>query len=311
MDWKDNFSFTRQERSGIITFLILSFFLVSVFKLFLRNDVANSDYKLTEYLLQADSTDFFENSEENNIENDFSNKSQSYYNKENKKSTRLRFTFDPNLISEDSLLMLGFSKFAAKNLANYRNKGGKIQDSEKFKTIYGMDTVLINDLQDFIVISDIFKHVNRPQYSKDNFSKNEIKVVSLQFVELNSADSVQLTGIKGIGPYKASSIIRYRKRLGGFLDVEQILEVKGISDSLYLEIKDFMEVDENLINRININTADYKTLISHPYMEKNAVNLILNYRKQHGSFQSPKEIKRIRAFKEEFVNKILPYLSVE
>ena len=56
-----------------------------------------------------------------------------------------RFPFDPNTVSFDSILLLGFSKFAAKNLVNFRSKGGKIKDLQKLPNYikkYGRKMVL-------------------------------------------------------------------------------------------------------------------------------------------------------------------------
>lgn len=47
-------------------------------------------------------------------------------------------------------------------------------------------------------------------------------------VHINSASSAQLQTLKGIGPAKAQAIIDYRDAHGGFKDVMELLEVKGI-----------------------------------------------------------------------------------
>lgn len=45
-------------------------------------------------------------------------------------------------------------------------------------------------------------------------------------IELNSADSTALVSIRGIGPYYASKILRYREQLGGFHTTRQLKEIK-------------------------------------------------------------------------------------
>ena len=49
-------------------------------------------------------------------------------------------------------------------------------------------------------------------------------------VELNSADSTTLQLLHGIGPAFARRIVRYREKLGGFSNKEQLLEVYGSSN---------------------------------------------------------------------------------
>lgn len=312
MGWKEHIYFTKQERNGILVFMSASMLVW-----FLSNfwPVSKSEGKfpdLKAFYKNADSLEYFgtDGSDEYGIDRDFSG---SYSGINNNRKERFKFTrgerfhFDPNTVSEDSLLRLGFSPFAASNLLNYRNKGGKIRNIDKLKSIFGMDTSFIEYLKPYINFSE-----SETEFSgiKSKRSAN-ISVVSLQFAELNTADSINLVNIRGIGPYRASKILAYRQRLGGFLSTEQLKEIPQIGDSLFNEIQHFLEADPEKIKKININTADFTTLIRHPYLDKKSVNLILNYRKQHGPFGRAEEIKRIRAFTEDFVKKILPYLSVE
>ena len=66
------------------------------------------------------------------------------------KKTFQKFAFDPNNISKDSLMLLGFSAFGSTSLTNFRSKGGKIKDIQKLKSIFGIDTNLVNQLEPFL-----------------------------------------------------------------------------------------------------------------------------------------------------------------
>ena len=65
------------------------------------------------------------------------------------------FYFDPNTISEDSLMMLPIPKKAARNLIKYRSKGGVFSKSEDLKKIYGMDDHF-NIIEPYIIYSTIY-----------------------------------------------------------------------------------------------------------------------------------------------------------
>lgn len=54
-------------------------------------------------------------------------------------------------------------------------------------------------------------------------------VASIQTVNINTATAEQLaSGLKGVGMKKAQAIVEYRKKVGKFVKVEQLAEVKGI-----------------------------------------------------------------------------------
>lgn len=61
-------------------------------------------------------------------------------------------------------------------------------------------------------------------------------------IHLNSAPQSQLETLKGVGPALAKRIIAYREEHGGFVAVEQLLEVKGIGEALYREIEPYVDL---------------------------------------------------------------------
>lgn len=225
-----------------------------------------------------------------------------------KKIKYQRFKFDPNTISYDSLLLLGFSKYGARSLTNYLSKGGKIYDAQKFNSIFGIDTILINQLSG--LISYPLKPT-KPEYVKQTYEKPEVVEIPLESIELNSADSIQFAALKKLGRYNTNKIIRFRNRAGGFLNKEQLIEFDVISDSLYQIVAPYLYADPSKIRKINLNTADYRTFIQHPYFDKETINKILKYRKQHGNFVDVHHIRRIKSLREEIGERIIPYLTVE
>ena len=63
-----------------------------------------------------------------------------------------------------------------------------------------------------------------------------------QKININNADSSTLQKLSGIGPTLAQRIIDYRKNIGRFKSIQQLLNVKGIGPSKFEEIKDKVQI---------------------------------------------------------------------
>lgn len=61
-------------------------------------------------------------------------------------------------------------------------------------------------------------------------------------VDLNAADATTLETLPGIGPALAERIIAWREEHGGFRSVEDLLEVSGIGDARFAELRDRVRV---------------------------------------------------------------------
>lgn len=61
-------------------------------------------------------------------------------------------------------------------------------------------------------------------------------------INLNTATAEQLTSLPGIGDAKAVNILEYRKQVGQFKDIEEIMNVSGIGEAMFEKIKDKITV---------------------------------------------------------------------
>ena len=305
MDYKEFFSFTLQERRGILIFFILSMIVILGVEYWPSSGNHTLPLDKSLYYFPTDSIDI-SSDDDSSSERSLETMWEEPLSQAKVKKTKQKFAFDPNRISADSLELLGFSKYGARSLISYRSKGGTIKSTDKLKSIYGIDTNLVNELKDFIQIT-IPKKGNETDSIKIKKNPMENKQA---IVDLNTTDSVSLDAIKGVGPYMVKRIMAYRKKLGGYLYKEQLTELNIIPDSLYQPVSQYFSADPSKIKKININTADYKTFTTNPYFSPETTNAILKYRKQHGDFSDVKHISRIRSLKEETGKKILPYLTI-
>lgn len=61
-------------------------------------------------------------------------------------------------------------------------------------------------------------------------------------IDLNAATHWELTTLPGVGEALADRIIAYRSEHGGFDTVEELMEVRGIGESLFEAVKDYLTV---------------------------------------------------------------------
>ena len=204
------------------------------------------------------------------------------------------FPFDPNILSIDQWKRLGLSERQATVIKHYEAKGGRFYTPEDVKKIYAIPPDDYNRLLPYINIPET-AHIRKAKPG--------------EVIEINTADSAKLTELKGIGPAFAMRIARYRGRLGGFFRKEQLKEIVGIDSLKFAGLTGQIFVDAAKVKRININAVSFNQLRLFPYLNYNQVNAIIQYRAQHGNYNSLADMKNIVLLDNETLHKIDPYLN--
>ena len=250
--------------------------------------------------------------ESNNIDKGYTNKgSDSILSKDigtDNIISNQRFVFNPNTVSEEDAQKLGFSKKLSTTLIKFRNKGGKFFKAEDLKKLYGLSTKLYEELESYILIPNTKKEYKRDSSYANKTHVYEKKTFAKEPVEINTADSLSIVFLKGIGPGFTKRIIKYRNMLGGFHSVNQLKDVYGMNDSLFLLLSSQIKLDVNALIKIPINVIDFNSLRKHPYFNFQSAQAIVNFRLKHGKL-SETDIKGLGIFSEEKLRLILPYLS--
>jgi len=63
-------------------------------------------------------------------------------------------------------------------------------------------------------------------------------------ININTASAEELDQLPNIGPARAADIIAYREQNGGFKNIEELKNIKGIGDKYFEELKDLVTVGE-------------------------------------------------------------------
>jgi competence protein ComEA len=249
------------------------------------------------------------------------------------------FAFDPNTLSLEGWQRLGLSEKQAGAILKYRSKGGHFYKAEDLKKMYTLNERVYAKILPYVRIEKgtglvennkeerypgTDHHSTNNSYSRPNSPANHFsganrdklqaigassKKSGSVMVELNSADTLMLDEVKGIGPAFARRIVKYRDRLGGFYKTEQLLEVFGLDSAMYLGLKNQVRVDLSALKKISINTAEFEDFKNHPYIRYKQVNALIQFRKQHGNYSNIADLKKVAIMTPEILTNLGPYLT--
>jgi competence protein ComEA len=317
-DWiRDYFTFTRGEQRGLAILLGL-LLLTLAFSILAPGFVKDKEYDISEFKAQVEAFLADTLTETADISS-YPKKNTSNFNSEDNAERAdflaSPFNFDPNDLTEDQWQKTGLEGKVIHNILRYKEKGGKFRDKEGFRKIYGMTDSMYSILEPYIDIHE--KDNEKKKWDKEEMEREDLPRDTSTYlsddvaiIELNTADSAQLLQLPGIGPSFATRIIKYRKLLGGYISVEQLMEIKGMDSARFSGIRDHLTVDPSLVKKMDLNSVAFKEMMRHPYFEYYLVKMIFNYKDKLKSFDSVGQLRNIENMYPEIYEKISPYLIV-
>lgn len=159
------------------------------------------------------------------------------------------FRFNPNTVSVDDLMRLGFSEKQAQSIDNYRRKGGRFRRKSDFARSY-------------VVADSVFKRLE--------------EYIDIPLIDINKADSATFETLPGIGKFFAAKMVSYRSELGGYSYKEQLMDIWHFDEEKYEGLKDLITLSPP--EPFQLWTLPESRLASHPYIGKEAAHGIVLYR---------------------------------
>lgn len=204
--------------------------------------------------------------------------------------------FIPEQLNVEDWVDLGFSKFIAERILRYQLRH-PIKNFKDLTCVYGIDTLLLQALKPCMRFD---AQVNKQLY------KSQTNQLAL---EINTADTQALEQLPFIGMKLAKRIVDYRTRLGGFVSLDQLMELYGLKQEQFEQMTKYLKVDPKLIQYIAINLVAFDQLRLHPYLTYSQAKAIINFRTQHGPFASSIDLQKTLVLDDVQLNKLLPYLK--
>jgi len=134
-------------------------------------------------------------------------------------------------------------------------------------------------------------------------------VTSQSQININRADSAQLLPLPGIGPVFAGRIIKYRDLLGGFVRMEQLGEVYGLNQETLEMIKDHIHIDTSSIRKLHMDSASFRELLRHPYLDLEEVKALVAYRNFKQDISTLEELRANAILEDSTIQRVAPYFD--
>lgn len=196
-------------------------------------------------------------------------------------------------------------------------KGNKfVNSSQDFQKVTRISDSLLNAISPYFEFPEWTQKKKITSDSK--IIENEKKGSGLTtpkgdevILDLNQVSASDLRTINGIGEKLSERIIKFRDRLGGFMNDDQLSDVYGLeSEIVQKTLKKFKVLKTPNIKKININTASANEISKLVYIQKHVAEGIVNYRNVNGTIVSFDELISIEDFPADKIDRIRLYLSL-
>ena len=283
-----HFWYTTNQRNGILLLLAINIILQFCFH-FVKFDNEHiplyNEAKMNNLTLQLDSLQ----------NNEFATKKFDIY------------PFNPNYLSDFKGYQLGMSTEEIDRLFAHRKKRLYVNSAKEFQQVTKVSDSLLKNISPYFKFPD---WIQKKQFKKpvSDDSKKSFKT-NLSTNDLNKANKNDFLSIEGIDDALSDRVIKYRSSLQGFSEPNQLLEVWGMKKEVASQIlKVFSILEKPIIEKINVNTASFKEVLSIPYIDYELCVKIFDYRDEVAELQSISELKNIKDLPLEKYNRIILYL---
>lgn len=294
MELKSHFTFSKQQRSGILLLLLLTVSLTGVYCFvdFSEKEALNiSSAEIVSLQKEIDSL--------------------SLVAIERRKPKK--YPFNPNFISDYKGAVLGMSNHEIDRLLHYRKAGKWINSVADFKRVTGVSDSLLDELAPYFKFPE---WVTNPKPKNDFKNYDSVKGFFekpySQKTDLNTATAEQLQQVSGIGPALGERIVAYREKLGGFGNDIQLYEVYGLDPVVVQRTLNLFAVKTpKPIAKMDLNKATASDIATIPGISFDLAKKIWEYRRLREKLNNMDELAKIDGMTERKLRLIQLYLSVE
>ena len=181
---------------------------------------------------------------------------------------------------------------------------------QEFQAITKVSDSLLNVISPYFKFPDWVKNKKEfkeyKNYPNSAFAKKERIVI----IDINQATQKDLIKIYGIGDAISIRILKFKESLGGFVSMEQMSDVWGLSPEVIENLNTHFKVsDKPSVKKIDINNASIKELSLFPYFKYPISKNIVTFRSMNGDIKNYEDLTKIKGLSIENAKIIALYLN--
>lgn len=196
-------------------------------------------------------------------------------------------------------------------LLAFRKENKYVNSAEEFQEVTQISDSLLKVLSPLFKFPDWTQKKNDFKTEKKEYAQKAVaKKEKVVLKDINEASQEDLIKVYGIGEALSSRILKQKEILGGFVSMEQLGEVWGLSSEVIIELNNhFIVIVPSNFKKIPINDASLKELSQFPYFKYSLAKQIVTYRSMNGNFDNIEDLSKIKGFPVEKAKIISLYLE--
>jgi DNA uptake protein ComE-like DNA-binding protein len=220
------------------------------------------------------------------------------------------YPFNPNFITDYKGYKLGMSVAEIDRLLAYRKENKYVNSPKEFQSITKVSDSLLNVISPYFKFPDWVNNKKQfaayKKYPNSAFAKKEKIVV----IDINQATQDDLIKIYGIGEAISIRILKFKESLGGFVSMEQMNDVWGLSPEVIENLNTHFKILATpTVKKIDINNASIKELSLFPYFKYPISKNIVTFRSMNGDIKNSEDLTKIKGLSIEKAKIIALYLN--
>jgi DNA uptake protein ComE-like DNA-binding protein len=215
------------------------------------------------------------------------------------------YPFNPNFITDFKGYQLGMSVAEIDRLLEFRKTNRYVNSSQEFQKVTQVSDSLLAEISPYFKFPDWVKNKHKREFAAPS---KEVKAIVK--IDINSATQEDLKKVYGIGDGLSERILKEKEKLGGFVSMEQMGYVWGLSPEVVEKLNAGFKVAEiPNVRKVKINEATVKELMQFPYFRYALAKSIVTYRSMNGGIKGVEDLVKISEFPIDKVDIIALYLE--